>query len=731
MIPMFPRRACLPAILVAALGLVAGCSKPEAKMCETGIYCPAGSECAARQPICIWNKCGNLVVDAGEECDDGNNLDKDGCSADCKSDESCGNEHTDDLVGESCDDGNHVDGDGCSADCRRESCGNTDVDKGEDCDGGPGEKLNEAKETLVCTAHCLWSSCGDEYTNETAGEDCDNGPGARANETVESEHCNTNCRASVCGDRVTNKTAGEECDDGTANGLNARCLPETCQENKCGDGHQYIGREACDDGPENAPEGTNFTGACLPGCIKAVCGDGHQQAGVEDCDEGPSSARDDNACPYGVRSCQVCNKCKLVTETHRLTGYCGDGTSQAGHEACDEGTDRSTPKYNGSTTCDYNVKTCTHCNTLCTAQDVDATGPYCGDHIKQPNEFCDDPNGNNGLTYCPGGTSCSPICNSNCTGFSTMQYCGDGTTQAGHEACDEGTNRSTPKYNGSTTCDYNVASCMHCNTACTAADVVGTGPRCGDGTRQQSNEACDDGDGVNGTKYRSDGQFWWGVCNANCTGSDTDGVMWCGDGSRNGPEECEDSRSVTCNTCGKPGTQFGCRNTLFDQANGIRFGPARGTVTIRSTSTSGSSSLSGVRVRINDGAGGDKTFVFVTALPDNPSGLEVLFVSGSAPSDVAVTLAGVINATTGLAITAKANGAAVDLTNDHSGVSGNQDIGVTPDQASAIRVTKNSNNSPAMVGGVGCSEGWSCARSEDCLSGVCTSNRCAASAGGN
>src|SRR4051812_37670790 len=82
-------------------------------------------------------KCGNGVVDKGEVCDDGNLEDRDGCSADCQSDESCGNGFVDEAMGELCDDGNSSDGDGCSADCRSdESCGNGVIDRslGETCD---------------------------------------------------------------------------------------------------------------------------------------------------------------------------------------------------------------------------------------------------------------------------------------------------------------------------------------------------------------------------------------------------------------------------------------------------------------------------------------------------------------------------------------------------------------------------------------------------------------------
>jgi cysteine-rich repeat protein len=53
----------------------------------------------------------------GEACDDGNNLDGDGCSANCLSDETCGNGVVDLVRGEECDDGNAENGDGCSDAC--------------------------------------------------------------------------------------------------------------------------------------------------------------------------------------------------------------------------------------------------------------------------------------------------------------------------------------------------------------------------------------------------------------------------------------------------------------------------------------------------------------------------------------------------------------------------------------------------------------------------------------
>jgi cysteine-rich repeat protein len=82
--------------------------------------------------------CGDGTVDAGEECDDGNNADGDGCSANCTVEpppKDCGDGALD--AGEECDDGNNVNGDGCSAVCTLEPfCGDGTVDAGEECDDG-------------------------------------------------------------------------------------------------------------------------------------------------------------------------------------------------------------------------------------------------------------------------------------------------------------------------------------------------------------------------------------------------------------------------------------------------------------------------------------------------------------------------------------------------------------------------------------------------------------------
>ncbi len=88
--------------------------------------------------------CGNALLEDLEECDDGNNMDGDGCSKSCQKEgdpELCGNKTLD--ANEECDDGNKISGDGCEANCIKTDptepvCGDAklDTESGEECDDG-------------------------------------------------------------------------------------------------------------------------------------------------------------------------------------------------------------------------------------------------------------------------------------------------------------------------------------------------------------------------------------------------------------------------------------------------------------------------------------------------------------------------------------------------------------------------------------------------------------------
>lgn len=128
--------------------------------------------------------CGNGVLEAGEECDDGNPSDTDACPGTCVA-ATCGDGFV--LAGmEACDDGNAANDDGCLDTCLPATCGDGFVYVGtEGCDDA------NLVDTDDCLSTCVPASCGDGVVH--AGiEDCDDG-GA-----VGGDGCGATCLAE-CG----------------------------------------------------------------------------------------------------------------------------------------------------------------------------------------------------------------------------------------------------------------------------------------------------------------------------------------------------------------------------------------------------------------------------------------------------------------------------------------------------------------------------------------------------
>jgi cysteine-rich repeat protein len=134
--------------------------------------------------------CGNHMVDPGEECDDGNSVSGDGCSASCRIEPPphCGDMNVDYLEGEECDDGNTQDGDRCSSLCRIEApptCGDDalDIALGEECDDGnldAGDGCSPA-----CQFEHVGTDCGNSRVDP--GEVCDDG------NRLNGDGCNPTC----------------------------------------------------------------------------------------------------------------------------------------------------------------------------------------------------------------------------------------------------------------------------------------------------------------------------------------------------------------------------------------------------------------------------------------------------------------------------------------------------------------------------------------------------------
>ncbi len=141
---------------------------------ERGEKCDAGylnngkvsSNCSITcQPILVPT-CGNNVLDANEECDDGNTRDFDDCTNQCtRRNGKCGDANIDSGLGEECDLGilNGKATSRCTKDCKflaTTTCGDGTVqtEEGEQCDAGV---LNGNYPETTCLSNCLFPYCGD------------------------------------------------------------------------------------------------------------------------------------------------------------------------------------------------------------------------------------------------------------------------------------------------------------------------------------------------------------------------------------------------------------------------------------------------------------------------------------------------------------------------------------------------------------------------------------------
>jgi cysteine-rich repeat protein len=152
------------------------------------IDCPP---CAGGQCLVVRDFCGDGIVQAPERCDDGNDIDDDGCRNDCTF---CGDGQVDRdaTPPEVCDDGN-------------------DVDVGDACNNS-------------CLPNVTIRSCGNGIVEPQFGEKCDDGNG------IDGDSCRNDC--TFCGDGVLQPNL-EQCDPtDPADPLRDVCLP-TCRVPEC------------------------------------------------------------------------------------------------------------------------------------------------------------------------------------------------------------------------------------------------------------------------------------------------------------------------------------------------------------------------------------------------------------------------------------------------------------------------------------------------------------------
>ncbi len=247
-------------------------------------------------------RCGNLLVDGGEGCDEGGQTAT--CDADCSA-VFCGDGHANAAAGESCDTGGASAS--CDADCTAPVCGDgvANAAFGESCDPGG--------QTAACDADCTTATCGDGYVNAAAGEACDAGGNSAA--------CDSDCSTASCGDGFVNAVAGETCDDG---GRSPECNSD-CTTATCGDGivNGSAGEE-CDGNGAGTP---GATASCDADCTNAMCGDMVVNAAAgEECDDGGESTECNADCTAASCGDGVVNE-HLGEECDDDNNTDGDGCS--------------------------------------------------------------------------------------------------------------------------------------------------------------------------------------------------------------------------------------------------------------------------------------------------------------------------------------------------------------------------------------------------------------------
>jgi len=459
----------------------------------------------------------------------------------------CGDGVTD--FGEQCDDGNQVNGDGCSSDCKYETCAS-----------GKSSRALQALSLSWLGRSCgidppadiYFTLDGVEIARAPLPATCDCSPGVQ---TIAVTDPALLALGKTGTENLAVRTSGE-----LSWAVSSVTTPFSSGENKVWDiqgdlDPTHRPTDMCASGAQNGVAGEI---QIVPqGGLCSSCGNGIVEAS-EQCDDGANNGPNDpcsasctiNNCS-GV-TCQALDQCHVAGTCDPSTGQCsnppvGDGAP------CDDGSACTSYDACVAGTCQGQSATACPANTPCATWRCDAASGQCVQNVFPDGAACDDGNPCTQGDSCQGGTCTegSPVtcqasdqchapgtCDPAAGGCSNPTLpdgtvCSDGNPCTVSDSCQNGTCTSGSPlacppagqcHNGHGTCDPTTGGCIYASqpngancddgNACTQTDIcqggicIGGNPVvCGSSTApcRTSDGVCDPGSGACDYPGKSDG----------------------------------------------------------------------------------------------------------------------------------------------------------------------------------------------------------------------------------
>ncbi len=393
--------------------------------CDQDADCPAGNQCntTLNPNQCVPAGCGNMVLGAGEGCDDGNLVNGDGCSAQCLIE-----------IGEPCTGDDVCDSGVCDPTLDVCVCDqDSDCPAGQLCDTA---QMPPACVDAICGNGSIETGEGCDDQNTTAGDGCSATCAVEPDWTCMGEPsvcdpspCSSDADCTFCNEQYS--ICVQACDQTTCpsgffcDAVSGICVPLCTQDSECPGGH-------CDVATGNCAECV-VDGDCALGetCKSGICGPGCSTAA--DCDGGAVCSGSPGICVECVVDAD-CGTDLLCIDEHCLPG-------------CNEEAD-----CNG-VACNETIGVCVEC----TVDSDCPAGQECDEAYQQCFQV-----GCGTDADCPMGQVCDPTTHE-CVGCTEDADCPMG------QVCDESTQTcvectTDPECPNGEVCDESTQTCVECTS---------------------------------------------------------------------------------------------------------------------------------------------------------------------------------------------------------------------------------------------------------------------------